>query len=220
MTYTAPITDEPNYPSGNPAFRRADFAVHAIGLTLILIAGPALIATTAAQHATPVTIGAILYVAAALASNLASWAYHFAPWHAQRTLLRRIDHAAIYSSISGTFTPFFLLSSAAWPKVLLWLCWGLAGTAALHKITATQVKSRWSTASYLALGALGLTALPYMGDLPIAVLYCILLGAVFYVVGTGFYARRAQPYRYAIWHGFVNLGAMAMFAGVWIATTI
>jgi len=205
------------YPSTDPRFRRADLIVHALGLGLIAVAGPTLIAMTAPNHSAFVLTGVVVYVLCALGSNLASWAYHFLPWHDRRTVLRRIDHAAIYPSITGTFTPFFVLSSAAWPQILLWLCWALTAVAATHKVTATQVKSRWSTATYLALGAFGLTSLPYMTDLPVSVLNCILLGALFYVIGTVFYARRSMPYRYAIWHSFVNLGAMAMFAGIWIA---
>ena len=205
------------YPSAQINFRRADLIVHAIGLALILVAGPVLLHMAIQSNTPAVTLAVLVYVLCALASNLASWAYHFLPLHDRRTLLRRIDHAAIYSSITGTFTPFFVLSDALWPQILLWLCWALTLLAAWHKITSQTVKSRWSTASYLALGALGLTAMPYMTNFPARVLYGVLAGAAFYVIGTAFYARKSMPYRYAIWHSFVNLGAISMFVGVWIA---
>ncbi len=207
----------PNFPSPKLTHRRADLAVHVIGLGLILTAGSLLIAKTAAVHeATPVA-AVVIYVLCALVSNLASCTYHFSPWHSRRKLLRRVDHAAIYPSISGTFTPFFVQADTTWTLTLLWICWGLTGVAIWNKVTNETVQSRWSTASYLGLGAIGLSALPDMTDVPVITLWCIIGGALCYVIGTGFYARKSMPFRYAVWHICVNFGGIAMFAGVWIA---
>lgn len=205
------------YPSLDPAFRRADLVVHAMGLTLILIAGTLLIQRTGQAHGPSMIAAVVIYVLAALVSNLASVAYHFSGWHERRTLLRRIDHAAIYPSISGTFTPFFVFASTSWTLTLLVVCWALTMLAMWNKITNTTIKSRWSTASYLGLGAIGLSALPSLTDVPLATLWCILAGAGFYVIGTAFYGRKNQPYRYAIWHSFVNFGGIAMYTGIWLA---
>jgi hemolysin III len=192
-------------------------AVHVTGLLLILVGATALVGLAAQRLEAALIAAVLVYAICALASNLASWAYHFAPWHSRRSLLRRIDHAAIYPSISGTFTPFFVLADTSWTLAMLWLCWGLTVLAILNKITNKTIKSRWSTASYLGLGAIGLSAVPDMGDVPLTTLWCIIVGALVYVVGTGFYARRSMRYRYAIWHGCVNAGGIAMFAGIWLA---
>ena len=208
---------ETTYPSVKRAHRRADMAVHAVGLTLIVLAGGALVIKAAAS-VEPRLVGAVVvYVLCALVSNLASWAYHFAPLHDRRKLLQRIDHAAIYPSITGTFTPFFVMADTTWTWSLLWICWALTAVAMWNKITNATVQSRWSTASYLGLGAIALCALPDMTSVPVATLWCIIAGAVCYVIGTGFYARKSMPFRYAIWHAWVNLGGIAMFAGVWLA---
>lgn len=207
----------PTYPSVNPSHRRADMAVHAVGLLLILTAGFVLIRNVAGDCGGKIAVAVIVYVLCALISNLASWAYHFSPWHDRRKQLRRIDHAAIYPSISGTFTPFFILAGTNWTFTLLCLCWALTALAIWNKITNVEVKSRWSTASYLGLGAIGLSALPDLTDVPLATLWCIIGGALCYVIGTGFYARKSMPYRYAIWHTWVNFGGILMFAGVWLA---
>lgn len=147
-------------------------------------------------------------------------------WHLARTisalgtrrkLLRRIDHAAIYPSIAGTFTPFFVQVGTTWTLTLLWVCWGLTAVAIWNKIRNENVKSRWSTASYLGLGAIGLSALPDLTGVPGATLWCILGGALCYVIGTGFYARKSMPFRYAIWHMWVNFGGILMFIGIWLA---
>lgn len=213
------LTSNPttNFPSPTLSHRRADMVVHATGLTLILVAGGLLTFKATALLAGPLVIAVIVYVLCALASNLASCAYHFSTWHEGRKLLRRIDHAAIYLSIAGTFTPFFVQAGTTWTMTLLFICWGLTAVAVWNKITNETVKSKWSTASYLGLGAIGLCALPDLTDVPPATSWCIVAGAVAYVIGTAFYARKSMPFRYSIWHSWVNIGAICMYAGIWLA---
>ncbi len=214
MTVTSPTT---TYPSAHPAHRRADMMVHAFGLVLILVAGAALSFKAGADLDVTLIAALGIYVLSVLASNIASCCYHFGPWHDSRLLLRRIDHAAIYPSITGTFTPFFVQAGTTWTWTLLYLCWGLTALAIWHKITHKDVKTRWSTASYLGLGTLGLFALPDLNMVPVESLWCILSGVASFVIGTGFYARKSLPFRYAIWHILVNIGGILMFAGIWIA---
>lgn len=208
---------ETTYPSPIHSHRHADIAVHAIGLVAILTAGGLLVSKSILGLEPILVFAVVVYVLCALASNLASIAYHFSTWHQRRKLLRRIDHAAIYPSISGTFTPFFVLAGTTWTMALLWICWGLTALAVWNKITNETVKSRWSTASYLGLGAIGLSALPDFTNVPIATLLCILAGSAAYVIGTVFYARKSMPYRYAVWHNWVNIGGALMFAGIRVA---
>jgi hemolysin III len=205
------------YPSPVLQHRRADLAVHLFGLVMILTAGTIVISKATSLLDARMVIALVVYVLSALASNLASITYHFSPWHAHRKLLRRIDHAAIYPSISATFTPFFAVADTSWTVFLLWICWALTALAIWNKITNKTVKSKWSTASYLGLGAIGLLALPDLTHVPIATLWCIIAGSVSYVIGTAFYVRKTMPFRYSIWHICVNIGGMLMFAGIWIA---
>jgi hemolysin III len=205
------------FPSPKLTHRRADLVVHFVGLALILIAGSLLFSKTIGRVELQLYVAIIVYVLCALASNLASFLYHFSPWHDQRKLLRRIDHAAIYPSISGTFTPFFVQANTAWTMTLLLVCWSLTIVAIWKKITDESVKSRWSTASYLGLGAIGLCALPDLTNVPTATLGCIIAGALCYVIGTAFYVRKTMPFRYAVWHIWVNFGGIFMFIGIWLA---
>ena len=205
------------YPSQNPTHRRADMGVHAIGLSAILIAGAYLLQASCEFLPTGLFLGVLIYILCALVSNLASCFYHFAPWHAHRTLLRRIDHAAIYTSITGTFTPLLVQAGTTRTNVILALCWALALVAIWNKITNSEIKSKWSTASYLALGAIGLLALPDLTGVPAITPKLIFAGSAAYAIGTIFYARKTLPFRYAIWHSWVTLGGMLMFAGIWLA---
>jgi hemolysin III len=208
---------EQTYPSPVLQHRRADQAVHLFGLVMILTAGTIVVSKALGLLDTSLVIALVVYVLCALASNLASIAYHFSPWHAHRTLLRRVDHAAIYPSISGTFTTFFVLADTSWTIFLLWVCWIFTAIAIWNKITNKTVKSKWSTASYIGLGALGLCALPDLTNVPIETLWFIIAGSVSYLIGTAFYARKTMPFRYSIWHICVNIGGIFMFAGIWVA---
>lgn len=204
------------YPSQIATHRKADMAVHAIGLALILIAGFALVFKALGGFDSRIVFAVVLYVLCALVSNLASWAYHFSPMHDRRMMLRRLDHAAIYPSIAGTFTPFFVYANTTWTLTLLVVCWALVIVAIWKKFTDKDVKSKWSTASYLGLGAIGLCALPDLTEVPAVTLWYILVGVACYVIGTVFYVRKAMPFRYAIWHMWVNFGGISMFIGIWI----
>lgn len=207
----------PTFPSIASSHRRADLITHVVGLILIVVAGGLLITKSAQLLDFRLVIAVSVYVACAMASNLASYTYHFAPWHDHRILLRRIDHAAIYPSITGTFTPFFVLASTPWTIALLWVSWALAVLAIWKKISGNVVQGRWSTASYLALGAIGLSALPDLRDVPAGSLWLIVAGAASFVIGTVFYTRRSMRFRYAVWHVWVNIGGILMFASIWIA---
>ncbi len=204
----------PNYPSEHPAHRRADVIVHQIGLLLIVIGGGVLL-----MRAPSPLWPLFVYVACALASNLSSQAYHFAPCHDRRPLLRRIDHAAIYLSIVGTFTPLLIAAGTARALWVLALCWICAAIGISLKLFASQVKARWSTTSYLALGLVSFIAIADVYTLSPISVWCIVSGSACYVLGTVFYARKTLPYRYSIWHGCATFGALFMFAGIWLAVT-
>jgi hemolysin III len=208
---------QPNFPSPILAHRRADMAVHAIGITLIVIAGTTMLIRAGQSLSAPMVLAVLVYVICALASNLASNLYHFSPWHASRVMLRRIDHAAIYTSITGTFTPLLVQAGTTRTYTVLILCWLLAAAAIYKKLTKPKVKSKWSTASYLGLGAIGLVALPDLNGVPATTPQLVLAGSACYAIGTIFYTRKSLPFRYAIWHAWVVLGGALMFAGIWLA---
>lgn len=206
-----------NYPTSELPDRRADQAVQFTAFVMIITGGGALMATAWTNLDGAMILALAIYVLCALASNLSSATYHFSPFHDWRKKLRRLDHSAIYVSITGMFTPLFVLADTTWSWALLAVCWVLTGFAVWRKITGENVKSRWSTASYLALGALGLSALLGLDDAPAAMYWFICAAAASYAVGTIFYAREDMSYRYAIWHGWVNFGTILMFAGIWLA---
>lgn len=205
------------YPTPDKQERRADFLVHAIGLIFILVAGVALF-IQAAGHGAAVVAAVGIYVIGVLFSHTISMFYHLSPYHGRRLVLRRIDHAAIYLTIAGTFTPLFVLTDTEFSLFLLMVVWALAIPAMLYKIFGKNLDSRWSLASYLGLGWMGVIGAPEMMEqLPQLSLWAMLAGGVFYSFGTIFYARKTQPFRYSIWHSFVMMGGASFFVAIWVA---
>lgn len=203
------------YPSTTLAERRADGLVHAVGLTFALVGGGVLI-VLAASRLDPLLILACGIYAATLALSFgASACYHMLPWHRARPGLRRLDHAAIYGLIAGTFTPLLIHIGTGWSHAVLAATWALALPAMLYKIFGTSIDTRWSVLSYLGLGWMGMLALPQLAShLSATALGALIAGGLTYSLGTIFYARRSMRFRYAIWHGFVLVGTAALFVAV------
>jgi len=205
------------YPTSDRVERRADLVVHGIGLVFIVLAGVALFMQVA-NHGPEVIAAIGLYVVGVLFSHVISMLYHLSPLHHRRVALRRIDHAAIYLTIAGTFTPLFVLADTEFSLYLLMIVWALAIPAMLYKIFGKNLDSRWSLASYLGLGWMGIIGVPEMMEqLPPLSLWAMLAGGIFYSLGTIFYARKAQPFRYSIWHSFVMMGGASFFVAIWVA---
>lgn len=206
------------YPTSDRVERRADLIVHGIGLILILLGGFLLILRAATSHGLPVIGASGLYVSCVIFSHVISMFYHLSPYHDQRLILRRIDHAAIYLTIAGTFTPLFVLADTDFSRLMLAVVWALAIPAMLYKIFGRNLDSRWSLVSYLGLGWMGILAVPdLVRILPGFSLHAMLAGGIFYSLGTIFYARKGQPFRYSIWHSFVMMGGASFFVAIWVA---
>ncbi len=209
------------YPTPNKLERRADLIVHAIGLVLILVGGLALLMQAAAGHGLAVIGASGVYVICVIFSHVISMFYHLSPYHDLRLTLRRIDHAAIYLTIAGTFTPLFVLANTEFSLLILTIVWVLTIPAMLYKIYGKNLDSRWSLASYLGLGWMGIIAVPDLLEiLPGLSLFAMVAGGVFYSLGTIFYARKTYPFRYSIWHGFVMMGGASFFIAIWVALSV
>ncbi len=206
------------YPSIIKKHRIADFIVHLIGLAATIIGGTALLLNISAIQSPSVVIAVAIYLPCVAISFLASLAYHFLPQHDWRVPLRRIDHAAIYPFIAGTFTPLLIYIGTDYSHYILIAVWALAIPALLYKIFGSQIEPKWSLWSYLGLGWMGLIALPdFIEYLPKAALIAICCGGASYTIGTFFYTRKTMAYRYATWHFFGFLGGASFFTAIWIS---
>jgi hemolysin III len=162
-------------------------------------------------------VAILVYVVGLLAMLFCSAAYNMTPPRAPyREALRRLDHAAIFLMIAGTYAPFTLGRLATgWSIAMTAAVWGIAVFGAICKLAFPERRERMSLALYLLLGWLGLPALaPALLVLDNATVLALTIGGIFYTVGTIFHLWHRLPFQNAIWHGFVLLGAAAHYAAV------
>jgi len=149
--------------------------------------------------------------------------YHRVTWRPRtRRWMRRLDHAAIFLLIAGTYTPFGLLAlSGAWRWTVLPIVWGGALAAIVLKLAWVD-GPQWLTAALgIALGWAGVVALPQLvehaGWAGIALLGA---GGLLYTGGAVVYAmRRPDPVPavfgyHELFHALVIAAAACQYAAV------
>ncbi len=152
-----------------------------------------------------------------------SAAYH-SVFAAPRILerLRKLDHAAIYLQIAGTYTPFCaLVFHGFWSWGLLAVIWGLAGLGILVKMFLMQAP-RWVSAGvYLGMGWLSVAAVGEMWrTLSAGALIWLFAGGLLYTGGAIVYATKKMDFFpgkfgfHEVWHLFVVCGALAHFVSI------
>ncbi|MXO57055.1 PAQR family membrane homeostasis protein TrhA [Pontixanthobacter gangjinensis] len=206
------------YPSPTNAERYADGAVHIIGLTAVLTGCLTLVIFSAFEFGAALFAACVIYAISMTASFAISASYHLLPHHHWRLGLRRMDHAAIYALIAGTFTPLLVFVGSLTAYTILAAVWVLAIPAMLYKIFGTHIEPRWSMASYLGLGWIGAIAIPdFWASLSTSALVACGAGGFFYTFGAILFSRKTQPFRYSIWHIFVLLGTLSFFIAIWLS---
>lgn len=204
-----------SYPPYSRAERIADGTVHLIGVGLAIIAVTWLLARLSSDAGWGVWTALWVYSAALLMMLCASGAYHLLADTVARPVLRRMDHAAIYLKIAGTFTPLAVLLGTAFGYLLLGLVWALALAGATTKLMAARGRMTTGFWPYLALGWLGLALfVPLVQMLPWLSLNFILAGGLLYTAGLLFYAWEKLRFSNAIWHAFVVVASGCFFAGI------
>ncbi|WP_454269278.1 PAQR family membrane homeostasis protein TrhA [Roseovarius sp. MBR-51] len=204
-----------SYPAYSRAERLADGAVHIVGLLAALTGVGVLFAMWALRMDGVTLASTIVYSGALLLMLGASAAYHLYAHTAARPILRRLDHAAIYVKIAGTFTPLSVLLGTAFGYAVLALVWLLAIFGAVTKIRAKPGQMPTGWLPYVALGWIGVALfIPLTPILPGHSLGLLLAGGLLYTFGVVFYAWESLRFSNAIWHLFVALATACFFFGI------
>ena len=192
-------------------------AVHVVGVVASLVALPVLV-TTALRTGDPLLLlGGLTFGLSALLVFSTSSLYHAAKNPQTRLRLRRVDHAAIYLLIAGTYTPFTLGAlRGSWGWSLAAIIWTLALLGVIFKTTSLGFRyHRTSVVLYVAMGWLAVVAAkPLMQHLSTLELSWLVAGGLCYTLGVAFYVWKSRPYTHAIWHVFVLAGVACHFVAV------
>lgn len=137
-------------------------------------------------------------------------------------IFRKIDHAAIYLLIAGTYTPFCINAfTGFWKWGMLSIIWFMAVIGIVLKIFFIRAP-RWLNAGiYVAMGWISVIAGGQMlAALPTWVFVWLIIGGVVYTLGAVVYATKIFNFVpgvfgfHEIWHIFVLIAAAAHFVAV------
>jgi len=137
-------------------------------------------------------------------------------------IFRKIDHAAIYFLIAGTYTPFCVNTFIGfWQWGMLSIIWSLAVIGIIMKVFYIRAP-RWLNAGiYLVMGWLCIGAVGQMlAVLPVWVIGWLIAGGVIYTLGAVVYITKIFNFKpgvfgfHEMWHIFVMLAAAAHFVAV------
>ena len=194
---------------------------HGIGFLFAVASLPILVAF-AARHGSAVNVvAASVFAATMIVLYLVSALYHALPAGRGKTWLNRLDHAAIYVFIAGSYTPFALgVLHGAWGWSLFGVVWGVAAIGVTAKLFNRLKHPLWSTGLYVAMGWVALVAVqPMMQRMPGAGLAWLVAGGLAYTVGAVVFLFDSRlRYAHFVWHLFVLGGSTChFFAALWYA---
>jgi hemolysin III len=148
---------------------------------------------------------------------LSSTIYHGVKQPNLKKRFKLCDHCAIYLLIAGTYTPLMLNAvDNKFGYIMLAFIWLLAFAGITFKLIFHHKYKLFSVVTYLGMGLISLTFINYlMVALTTKGLLWLMIGGIFYSVGTIFYVIKRIPFNHAIWHIFVLAGAISHFIMVW-----
>jgi hemolysin III len=194
----------------------AHAVTHGIGIVLS-IAGLVVLVTFASLYGNAWHItSSSIYGATLILLYTASTLYHGIPHPRVKRVLQRIDHAAIFLLIAGTYTPYTLVNlRGEWGWTLFGLVWGFAIFGVLLE-TLVKRRIKWLSISlYLGLGWLVVIAIkPLINNVATGGLILLLAGGLCYSLGVIFYLWKRLAYHHAVWHLFVMAGSLLHFFSI------
>ena len=164
-----------------------------------------------------------LYLFGVVSSYAASVIYHAIPASkaTAKAQARKVDHAAIYWHIAGSYSPLTLVAmrhggEAVWGIVIftfVWLC-AIVGTGLSFRKMKAQ--SYLETTCYVLMGLTILVAFkPFYDSCGLSIVLWVVAEGVAYIVGAVLYSFKKIPYIHSVFHVFVILGDICHMVATW-----
>jgi hemolysin III len=194
---------------------------HGLGGLLALAALPLLVWRAARQGTGFDVVAASVFAGTMIVLYGVSTVYHAWPASRAKAWLNRLDHAAIYLFIAGSYTPFTLgVLRGGWGWSLFGVVWAAAAFGVTVKLLNRLKHPLVSTALYVAMGWVAVVAVaPLVGRMPVAGLAWLVAGGLSYTLGAlVFLFDDRVRYAHFVWHLFVLGGSTChFFAAFWYA---
>ena len=195
----------------------ANAVSHGIGFLLAAASLPVLVQFASRQGGTANVVAASVFSVTMMLLYLVSTLYHALPAGRAKHWFNRLDHAAIYLFIAGSYMPYLLgVLRGPWGWTLFGIVWGVAALGVVAKLFNRLRRPLWSTGLYLAMGWVALVAaVPLFERLPAAELTWLVAGGLAYTLGAVvFHFDWKLRYGHFVWHLFVLAGTACHFVAV------
>ena len=205
---------EEHYP--NRAERRADLWVHVVGIVGAAVGGLVLFVMALMRGGVSMAAATAIYAICLLAMLVASHVYNLRRPCKERRLLRRLDEAAIFLLIAGSYTPFTTQRfEGVWAWGMTAVVWWVAICGVVGKLFFPRIPEWVWCLVYVGFGWLALLMLkPLVAGVSLVALVLLAIGGLLYTAGVPLFLKQDLPFRRAIWHGFVVSGAAVHYAAV------
>jgi hemolysin III len=197
---------------------------HEVAVSLALAAVVLLARSAAPGQA---TVAALVYGTSLVTLFAVSALYHRVTWLPRgRAVMRRLDHAAIFLLIAGTYTPFCLLLGGTRGIVMLAAVWAGAGLGIAQAVFWTSAPKVLVAGLCVGLGWMVVVVVrPLVATVGTGGLALLVAGGLLYSAGAAVYAaRRPDPAPatfgyHEIFHALVIAAAACHFMVVARAVT-
>jgi hemolysin III len=148
---------------------------------------------------------------------LASTLYHAIQHEGAKRVFQVFDHSAIYLLIAGTYTPLSLLGlGGAMGWVFFFIEWILAVTGVVLYCVKRSAMKKVEVAIYVLMGwAIVFGFFRLWKSIPRLSSMFLIIGGVFYTMGTFWYRRGHRRVSHVIWHAHVVGGAFCHWLSLW-----
>jgi len=192
---------------------------HFVGM-LLSIAALVLLIVFSAIGTTPWHVVSFsIFGTALILLYTASSLYHMLPLSEKGiTIFRKIDHIMIFVLIAGSYTPICLVPiRGAWGWSLFGIIWAITVAGVFMKLFWLQAPRWLYTSIYLLMGwIIAIAFVPLIKALPMAGVWWLVAGGLFYSVGAVIYAIKKPNFAkyfgfHEIFHLFIMAGSFCHF---------
>jgi hemolysin III len=194
---------------------------HGLGFLLAVAALPILVHGASVRGGAADVVAASLFAGTMILLYGVSTLYHALPAGRAKLCLNRLDHAAIYLFIAGSYMPFLLgVLRGPWGWSLFGVVWAAAALGTAAKLLNRLKHPLWSTGLYVARGWVAVVAVvPLLERMSGAGLAWLVAGGLAYTAGAVVFLFDSRlRYAHFVWHLFVVAGSACHFcAALWHA---
>lgn len=203
-------------PRSSDTERRADKITILTSLGAAALAAPGLVVLAVQLgRGDAILMATGVYAVTLLGMFLASAAYHLVEDPDLASRFRRIDRAAIYAKIAGTYTPFAVMLGGERTLAILLIMWPAALAGIALALLAPRRFESLGLVLYVAMGwAIVIVGWPILTAMQTATLALFAAGALLYSVGVGVFVWRGLGLRNAIWHALVLIASALIYVAI------